>query len=346
MTDLRSIAGLLNNAKKLVVAGHVMPDGDCVGSVKALGLVLGRMGKDVTISLPDPVPEIFSFLPGVEEFVIGQEAFKGQYDFMVVLDCSVPERLGTLQALLGRPLTTVNIDHHAGSREFAHYNYISPSHAATAEIIQDLIGFLKIEVTSEIATCLYTGIVTDTGSFQYENTTPETHRRAASLMEQGASSVWINLMINEQKPLINLLVLENTLKTLELSPCGRVAWVSVERGMLDRLNARDENTDGLINYIRSIRGVEVAIFFHEISSRLYKVGFRSKEIVDVNRLASLFGGGGHIRAAGCVVNGNLESLQAQIVSEALKMIEGTKRGLQAQYERHSQCAETARDDLS
>lgn len=330
MTDLRVIAGLLHNANKLVVTGHIMPDGDCVGSVRALGLALSRMGKDVTIALPDPVPEIFSFLPGIDQFVIGQEAFKGQYDFMVVLDCSVPERLGPLRALLGRSLTTVNIDHHIGSCEFAHYNYISPSHAATAEIIQDLIGFLEIEVTSEIATCLYTGIATDTGSFQYENTTPETHRRVASLMEQGASSVWINLMINEQKPLINLLVLENALKTLELSPCGRVAWVSVQRDMLDRLNARDENTDGLIGYIRSIRGVEVAIFFLEISPRLYKVGLRSKEIVDVNRLASLFGGGGHVRAAGCVVDGDLESLQAKIVTEALKLIEETKRGLQAQ----------------
>ncbi len=329
MTDLRVIAGLLHNADKLVIAGHVMPDGDCVGSVRALGLALSQMGKDVTIALPDPVPEIFSFLPGVDEFVIGQEAFKGQYDFMVVLDCSVPERLGPLRDMLERPLTVVNIDHHVSSHEFAHYNYISPSHAATAEIIQDLIGCLEIEVTSEIATCLYTGIVTDTGSFQYENTTPETHRRAALLMEQGASSVWINLMINEQKPLINLLVLENALKTLNLSPCGCVAWVSVERDMLDRLNARDENTDGLIGYIRSIRGVEVAIFFHEISSGLYKVGFRSKEIVDVNRLASLFGGGGHVRAAGCVINGDLKSLQAKIVFEALKLIEETKRGIQA-----------------
>lgn len=346
MTDLRVIAGLLRNANKFIVAGHVMPDGDCVGSVKALGLALTRMGKDVTVALPDPVPEIFNFLPGVNEFVIGREAFEGQYDFMVALDCSVPERLGPLQALLGRPLTTVNIDHHVGSCEFAHYNYISPSHAATAEIVQDLIGFLEIEVTFEIATCLYTGIATDTGSFQYENTTPETHRRAASLMEQGASPVWINLMINEQKPLINLLVLESALKTLKLSPCGRVAWVSVQRDTLDRLNAEDENTDGLIGYIRSIRGVEVALFFHEISPGLYRVGFRSKEIADVNRLASLFGGGGHVRAAGCVVSGNLESLQERIVSEALKQIEETERGLQAQYERHSQCAEAARDDLS
>jgi len=327
MTDLRVIAGLLREADKLVVTGHTMPDGDCVGSIKALGLALSRMGKDVTVALPDPVPEIFGFLPGTGEFVIGQEALKGQYDFIVVLDCSVPERLGSLQTLLERPLTIVNIDHHISSREFAHYNYINPSNAATAEIIQDLIGFMEIEVTSEIATCLYTGIVTDTGSFQYENTTPDTHRRIASLMEQGASSVWINLMINEQIPLINVLVLKNALKTLELSPCGRVAWVSIQRDTLDRLNAKDENTNGLISYIRSIRGVEVAIFFHEISPNFYKISFRSKEIVDANRLASLFGGGGHVRAAGCVIHGDLKSLQAKIVSEALELVEETKRGL-------------------
>jgi phosphoesterase RecJ-like protein len=318
MSDMRSVAGVLERTRTVIIAGHMMPDGDCVGSVGALGLALRQMGKEVTMALPDPVPEIFGFLPEVTDFIIGEEALKGEYDTFVVLDCSVPERLGSLRGLLDRSLVIVNIDHHVSSREFARYNYINPAYAATAEIILDLLGPLGVKITPEIATCLYTGIATDTGSFQYENTTSGTHRRVALLIEQGAPSVWINIMLHEQNPLVNLLVLGAALKTLRLSPCGRVAWVSVKRELLDRLRAKDENTDGLIGYIRSIRGVEVALLFRELSPGRYKVSFRSKEVVDVNRLASRFGGGGHLRAAGSLLEGDIENVVSRVVGATLQ----------------------------
>jgi len=320
MSDLLPVAGALERARKVVIAGHMMPDGDCVGSVAALGLALRQMGKEVTMALPDPVPELFGFLPEAADFIIGEEALKGEYDAFVVLDCSVPERLGSLRGLLDRPLVVVNIDHHVSSREFARYNYINPACAATAEIILDLLDPLGVRITPGIATCLYIGIATDTGSFQYENTTPGTHRRAALLIEQGAPSVWINIMLHEQKPLVNLLVLGAALKTLRLSPCGRVAWISVKRELLDRLKAKDENTDGLIGYARSIRGVEVALLFRELSPGRYKVSFRSKETVDVNRLASLFGGGGHVRAAGCLLEGDIENIVSRVVRATLQEV--------------------------
>lgn len=326
MSDLCHVAGALKRTRKVIIAGHVMPDGDCIGSVGALGLSLRQMGKKVTMVLPDPVPEVFGFLPGAADFIIGEEALKGDYDTFVVVDCSVPEQLGSLRQLLDRPLTVVNIDHHISSREFALYNYINPAYAATAEIILDLLGPLGVKITPEIATCLYTGIATDTGSFQYENTTSGTHRRVALLLEQGAPSARINIMLHEQKPLVNLLVLGSVLKTLRLSSCGRVAWASVKRESLDRLKAGDENTDGLIGYIRSIRGVEVALLFRELSPERYKVSFRSKEVVDVNLLASRFGGGGHMRAAGCLLEGNIENLMSRVVKAALQEVGEKEKG--------------------
>jgi len=319
-SDLQAIAGVLQRSRKVIVSGHIMPDGDCVGSVAALGLALARLGKEATMALPDPVPELFRFLPGTADFLTGETALGGDYDTFMVLDCSVPERLGVLRPFLERRLTVCNIDHHVSSHSFAHYNYIDPRAAATAEIVQDLCTLLGVEITPEIAACLYTGIVTDTGSFQYENTTPETHRRAAALIEHGAPVHEINIQLYEQKPLAHLRLLGVVLPTLGLTPCGRVAWMSVTRRLLDSLRAGDEHVNGLINYARSVRGVEVALLFREITPGRYKISFRSKEVVDVNRLAARFGGGGHVRAAGCVLEGELSSLQTQVVAAALEEI--------------------------
>lgn len=321
MNDLQAIAGVLQRSRKIIIGGHIMPDGDCVGSVAALGLALTQLGKDATMAMPDPVPEIFRFLPGTAAFLAGENALSGDYDTFMVLDCSVPERLGALRPLLERRrLTVCNIDHHVSSHNFADYNYIDPRAAATAEIVQDLCALLGARITPDIAACLYTGIITDTGSFQYENTTPGTHRRAAQLIEKGAPAHVINIQIYEQKPLAQLRVLEAVLPTLRLSPCGRVAWMSVTKELLNNLQAKDEHVNGLINYARSVRGVEVALLFREMAPGRYKISFRSKEVVDVNRLAGRFGGGGHVRAAGCVLEGDLPFLQSRVVEAALEAL--------------------------
>jgi phosphoesterase RecJ-like protein len=322
MNDLQTIAGVLKKSRKVIISGHITPDGDCVGSVLALGLALGQLEKDVTIALPEPVPEIFSFLPGVRDFLLGERALGGDYDTFVVLDCSVPGRLGVLRVLLERRLVVCSLDHHVSADQFAGYNYIDPEAAATAEIVQDLCPLLEVAITPAIATCLYTGIATDTGSFQYENTKPDTHRRAAILMEYGAPSGMINVQLHEQKPLAQLKVLAAVLPNLRLSTCGRVAWMSVTRELLGNLNIEDEHVNGLINYARSVRGVEVALLFREITPGRYKISFRSKESVDVNSLAALFGGGGHVRAAGCVLEGELPLVQEQVVRATLGAVKG------------------------
>jgi len=297
-----------------------MPDGDCVGSVGALGLALRQLGKEVTMALPDPVPEVYRFLPGTGDFLVGEEALAKDYDIFLVLDCSVPDRLGALRALLERPLVVCNLDHHVSSHSFADYNYIDPRSAATAEIVQDLCLLLGAEITPEVATCLYAGIVADTGSFQYENTTPDTHRRAAWLIERGVPAVKVNIRLHDEKPLAHLKVLGAVLPTLRISPCGRVAWMRVTRGLLENLKAKDEHVNGLINYARSVQGVEVALLFREIATGRCKISFRSKEAVDVDRLAARFGGGGHVRAAGCVLEGDLDALEERVVAAALEAV--------------------------
>lgn len=316
MNSLAEIAGALRDARQVILCGHVMPDGDCLGSVAALGKALEQLGKKVVLASPDPVPEIYNFLPGADSFVIGEDVLADEYDTLIILDCSVPERLGKVRALLERDMLVVNIDHHQGSSAFAGYNYIDGKAAATGEIVMDLIDLLGAAISEEIATYLYVALITDTGSFQYENTTPGTLRRAARLLETGISATWLNINIYEQKPLVTLRVMEEALKKMAISPCGRVAWTSMDKNTLNRLAARDEHTDGLINIVRTIKGVEVAIFFREISTGRYKVSFRSKEGVDVRMLAGKFGGGGHTRASGCIIEGRLDDIEKMVVAVA------------------------------
>ncbi|MFZ5634830.1 MAG: DHH family phosphoesterase [Bacillota bacterium] len=317
MSSLQEISDVLMRSSRILLCGHIVPDGDCLGSVAAMGITLERMGKKVTMASPDPLPHTMLFLPGADRFYTGGDV-GGDFDVFVVLDCSVPDRLGALRRYLDRKLVVVNIDHHINSSDFAHYNYLDPHAAATGEILMDLIDLMGAGLDREVATCLYVAIVTDTGSFQYENTTPQTLRRVARLMETGIPAAMINVRLYEEKPLQTIQVLGAALEKLKISPCGKVAWVVVERELLSRFSAREEHTDGLINFVRTIKGVEIAILFRETEPGRYKVGFRSKGEADVHRLASRLGGGGHTRASGCVLKGDLKQIIDMVVDEAIR----------------------------
>lgn len=319
-TSLSKVAECLQQAKRVVISGHVMPDGDCLGSVAALGLSLEVLGKTVTLASPEPLPELYRFLPAADRFLIGSGALSGDYDTFVVLDCSVPDRLGPLRELLERNLMIVSIDHHASSYDFGSCTYIDTGAAATGEIIMDLLDLLGVSPRQEVAVCLYTAIATDTGSFRYQNTTPMTHRRVARLMELGIDVARLNVLLYDQKSLLHLRVLQAALQTLDLSPCGRVAWMSISRETLDSLGALEEHTDGLIDYVRSLKGVEVALFFREMVPGRWKVGLRSKGEVDVQRVAALFHGGGHVRAAGAVLEGEGDRIIKEVVAAVLSAL--------------------------
>ncbi len=317
MNSLADIAVVLRRAKSVLICGHIMPDGDCLGSVLAMGLMMEKLGKKVTMAGPDPVPEIYGFLPGVERFLV-TETPDVEFDMLIALDCSVSERLGKgYQELVTGDVVVVNIDHHAGSTSFGTYKYIDPLAAAVGEIIFDLFKLMAVDISLEIAICLYTAIITDTGSFQYDSTSPQTHRRVATLLELGVPVAEINTRLYEEKPKSALFLLGAALDTLSISSHGKVCWMTVTREMLNDTGARDEHIDGLVNYARSISGVEIGMLFHELSDGRCKIGFRSKGDVSVNRLADLFGGGGHRCAAGCIMQGDLEEIKKKVVAEAI-----------------------------
>ncbi len=320
MNKLSSIANALFNAEKIIISGHVAPDGDSIGSTLALGLALEKLGKQVTMTCPDGLPEKYAFLPGAERLQCGLPS--GSYDTFVVLDCSAPDRIGeNLEPLLNKNLKVVVIDHHVGNECFADISYIDSRAAATGEIVYDLLQLMQIDLDLDMAVNLYTAIVTDTGSFRYDATTADTHRRVAELVDIGVPVAKVSKLIFEQRPLVAYKVLEKALSTLSLSACGRVAWIAVDYATRKSLAVTDEHTDNLVDYPRNIKGVEVALFFKEVEPGLVKVSMRSNYFVDVNKLAAEFNGGGHLRASGCTVKGDLKQVIIEVVQKAVEAVQ-------------------------
>lgn len=294
-----------------------MPDGDSVGSTVAMGLAVKMMGKSVTVISSDTVPKSYEFLPGVKD-VVSLKDFSKACDLAIILDCTDLYRGGDeLAELLKNVTTIINIDHHVSNNNFGHYNFVDPAAAATGELVYRLVKVLGLNVTADIAMNLYTAIAMDTGSFRYDNTTADTHKIAAELISTGINVAWINEHLFEHKEIITLKLLGRALAGIRLSPCGRVAWISVPFSIMEEMGARDEHTDGIVNYPRTAEGVEIGLLFREIEPGKIKVGFRSKETADVNKLAANFGGGGHPRAAGCLIKGNLAEVEAKVVEAAL-----------------------------
>ncbi|MBC7344468.1 MAG: bifunctional oligoribonuclease/PAP phosphatase NrnA [Clostridia bacterium] len=323
--ELEVICQRLKSSSRVLVTSHLLPDGDSVGSVIALTEALQRAGLEARAVQAEPVPDMYKFL----EVNVKMEPLSGDDSgAVVVLDCTDTDRLGEeLKKVAEQADLLVNIDHHVSNTGFGHLNLVDVKAAATGEIVYDLVRVLGVEISPPMATALYTAIVTDSGSFQYENTCPRSLRVAAELLELGADHALLRANLWENQPLECLLVLRNVLNSLSLDPDGRVAWISLDRKAYDGLHLKSEHCEGLINFPRSIAGVEVAMFFRETEPGTVKVGLRSKSLVDVNELAARFGGGGHPRAAGCTLKGRLDEVIETVVRAAQDMVQrGESRG--------------------
>lgn len=322
MNSLSEVAEVIKKAHRPLISGHVMPDGDSLGSALALGLGLKTLGQEVTIVSSDPVPDLYGFLPGVNQINVGHVP-PGDYDLFIALDCSVLDRLGpSVIATLNSGLTTLVIDHHVNDNPFGDYNYVDPKAAATGQIVMDLLDLLKIDLDHDLAVNIYTAIVTDTGSFRYENTTPEVHIKISRLIKCGISISTLSNMLFGEQPIESIRLLVVALNSLEISECGQIAWLSISQKQVHSVGAEDQHVDGLINYPRKIKGVELAIVFKELNDGMVKVSLRSKYKIDVNLLAKKFGGGGHIRASGCTFEGGLDRARKLVLEEAISLFRG------------------------
>ena len=310
----KKIDQFIAQANPILLASHVDPDGDAIGSTLAMAHICEQFGKRVVCVNESSIPKRFSFLPGIEK-IKRPEQIHERFRYVIAVDAADRLRLGkTVQQLIHPEAVILNIDHHRTNDEFGSYNVIEPNASATAEILYHWLEHsAEIEWNSAISTSIYTGILTDTGGFRYANTTADVLRIAAQLVEYGASASDIAEHALEATTYEQIRCLERALSTLELSKDGQVAWVSLSLDDLKQIQARDGDVEGIVDMPRKIIGVDVGIFFRETSARTIKVSFRSKKKVDVSKIAQAFGGGGHPRAAGCTIEGELEQVKEQVL---------------------------------
>jgi phosphoesterase RecJ-like protein len=309
MDDLAQVLQEIQQRRRFLVTSHARPDGDAIGSTLALAQILRKMGKSAEIVLGDPVPLLYHPLPGSEAIVRSTQV-NGDYDAVIILECDSVQRT-RLHGLENQFL--INIDHHASSRPFANINWIDPSAVATAELIFRLAQAAQVKITPEIATCLYTAVLTDTGAFCYAPTNACTFELAKFLVEHGADPGKIAQSVYFSSPMSKMCLLGAALSRLERD--GEIAWMSVTRHDMERFGALDEDCEGLVNYALSISGIEVAIFFREVAQERIRVSIRSKGAVNVADIAQKFGGGGHECAGGFSTEGPVEESVKRVLAE-------------------------------
>jgi len=307
----------LRKAPQVALFSHVSPDGDCLGSMLAVGLALEKLGNQVYFFNPDPIPGNLSFLPGADR--ISNALPELLPDVLLFVDCTDVERTGLNPQQIPSSCCVLNLDHHISNQNFGQYNWVDSTASASGELAFALIKELGVDVDHDIATNLYTAIVTDTGSFQYGNTTAQTHRLAAELLED-IDLVRIHHYLYDQRPLAQVKLLQRAVSSLYLKAGGQLAVMTLTRRDFIECEAEDSFSEGLINQGRSIAGVEVAVLLREIEPEGVRVGLRSNLWLNVNEVASHLGGGGHQRAAGCTVFATLkqtEEMVVKVIEEAL-----------------------------
>jgi len=292
--------------QRFVVTSHARPDGDGIGSALAFGQILRVMGKEADVVMHDGVPRIYQNLPFAERAM--QADLVPANDAVVMLECDSVRRAG-LEGL--ERCFLINIDHHASGRNFAHINWIDSSVMATAELVFRFARRACVPVDRDIATCLYTALMTDTGSFMFEGTNEHTFTVARELVLAGADPAVCARHIYFGHSTAKMQLLGAALSNLHRD--GPLAWISVTQEQMQRFDAREEDCEGLVNYALSIGDVQVAIFFRELPDSRYRVSLRSKGEVNVSTVAEHFGGGGHKCASGCSLDGPLQIAVSRVV---------------------------------
>jgi phosphoesterase RecJ-like protein len=308
-----SIIDMINRHKFFLITSHVRLDGDALGSELALYHMLLHAGKEVVIYNQDETPGNYCFLPGSDAIVRVLPALEN-YDVAFVLDCSNLDRVGDESSRIGNMGRIVNIDHHISNNKFGSIVYTDYQASSTAELIYRLMLKMNIDITKDMATSLYSAILTDTGGFCYGNTKKDTLFAAGNLIERGADPQWISENIYESNSPAKIRLLTKVLETLAFDWDRNVGYMVVFQNDLEHAGAREEHTEGFVDIPRSIQGVSVSILFTELSEHQYKLSLRSKGNVNVERVASAFGGGGHMNAAACYIKGNFKTALHQVLN--------------------------------
>ena len=320
---LSQVVELVEKKDRFAITSHVRPDGDSLGSSLGLYWLLRALDKDVEVTMRDVAPHAYQLLPGADAIRV-TPSFDRPYDAVFVIECSDIDRPGLIDL---EKQFVVNIDHHSTTALFGAINWIDSTASAVGEMIYNLCKATGVRVTKEIAECVYTALLTDTGSFHYSNTTERTFKIASELVRTGVKPAKTAEAIfgSYQWPKIELLSL--VLATAKRDETGHIAWMEQTLEMQEQTRASEEDADGFVNYPLSVEEIEATALFKECSPGVYRTSLRSKGDVNVAKVAEQFGGGGHRNAAGCTLKGNLESVERQVVpllQDAIKRANGLR----------------------
>ena len=302
----------ISKAGTIALGGHVRPDGDCAGSCMGLYNYVRENfpEKEIDVYLEE-LPNTLKFMKNTDK-IRHEVTEEKTYDLFIALDCGDMGRLGFSAVLFKKAAVRFCVDHHVSNQSFADQNYIMPDASSTSELIYDLLDYGKMSV--ETAECLYTGISTDTGCFRFENTTPRCHEIVAKLMGYGIPYAKINRELFEIKSRARLTVEQHVINSMEMYLDDKCAVIAVTSDMIAETGLAPEEFEGLASIPMQVEGVEVGVTIKEKEPGKFKVSMRSAESVNVSELCAKLGGGGHIRAAGCTVEGNLSQVKLKILS--------------------------------
>jgi phosphoesterase RecJ-like protein len=313
-TQLEQAAAYLREHDDFLIVSHVQPDGDAISSTVAMGWILAKLGKTFTMMNEGPVPSRLLFLWKSGQILgCGDDAPDRKFRYVIAVDCADFSRVGPTQDWFDAGYELLNVDHHATNNGYGAVNLLQFDAAATAEILYDLAVYMKLPLDSDAATAIYTGLLTDTGGFRYSNTSPHVMGVASHLLEAGAQGPVLAEQLLERMSMGQMRMIQRSLSRLSFSDDQRIGWLWVTTEDLTETGASNEDLEGLVNYPRNIEGVKVGILFKENGTKSVKVSLRSTGCVDVAAVAQHFGGGGHIRAAGCRLTVSLSDAMDQVI---------------------------------
>jgi len=306
--------------KTFLLTAHVNPDPDAICSELAMARLLKKLGRKAVIVNDDPLPDRFKFLPGAAAIKHFNRSGKIQFDAVIILDSGDVKRIGRVARMLTPGKTLINIDHHVTSHFFGDLNIVEPEVSSTAEMIFGLYKFSGVALDKTVAELLYAGIMTDTGSFRYDNTSAHTHQVAAELLTFGISPAFLYKQVYETVPRLDFQYFTRIVSRFEFLAGGKIICLSLPQRIFSRFSAEFDLRDKIFRELRTIRGVEVVFILTEAGRKATKVNLRSHGHVDVSRIAALFGGGGHRKASGCQLSCSMRQAKQKIYREVLKSI--------------------------
>jgi phosphoesterase RecJ-like protein len=302
--------------QRFVITSHARPDGDAIGSQMAMAYALRALGKEVQLVGADPAPAQFQTFPGVLDIQVSPTV-DGQFDAAIVMECGDLSRTGVEGFA---KYFVINIDHHPGNKGYGAINWFNPGAAACSEMVFDVINALGVALTPEIATHIYIAILTDTGGFHFSHITPRTFEICRRCTEAGAEPEAIARAVYDSNTMGRLRLMGAVLHNLEFEGSGRAVLAALTLKLLEETGSTHEDGDGLINIPLTVKDIQAVAFFKEIAPNDFRISLRSKGNVDVNRVANVFGGGGHKNAAGCSLKGSYPEVRRKIVDELTRVL--------------------------